>query len=622
MDEEEIRVKWFEIDAFEHRSFATMKSYKITIQREAIPIIFVPGIMGSRLLNATSQDSVWDPDDPNSLAKNYFARGGQHRKDLLIGPSFSNSYLSVAGGRFGKPQDALGAAFAKREFSGWYAQEWSWAQKDENVTEQAYFDSSSSKNSSGGSGYTLDDHILQFTSPEKVQESFDGLSDNAKQMSHEAQIALKNGWAGVAWSFYGEIICKIANNRWSEAGLRKYFYFPTYAFGYNWTQSNRTSGAQLAEYIQAVIQAEAQGGRLCNYVILVTHSMGGLVARACSELASSRNKILGIVHGAQPAVGTPAAYHQVRAGQDVVPLPIRKFWNTDKLKEYAATQIMGPDAGTIDPIFGHAPGPAELLPAPSYKTNKSNVNPAHRDSPQWLYETGPQHAAALPVKGSPFDSIYDNDADFRGLPLDAPNVLPDSENERVTAFSRNKSAADAFRQTLTIARDFHADLQRNSHPVTYYSYSYNLEAKTYDEITYQYMRQHMQDTSVVLPDGGTAVITDPQTTGQGFDVDPKTQGLYQIAPKTGSGDGTVAASSATSLGAPGGLRPPLSGETPDLSYPPHQNIIRIKAVPGLEHSGIYQNEAINNFTLQAITEIASNYCAKKVGKATKPLWTP
>ena len=58
MDEEEIRVKWFEVDAFEHRSFATMKSYKVTIQREAIPIIFVPGIMGSRLLNATSRDSI------------------------------------------------------------------------------------------------------------------------------------------------------------------------------------------------------------------------------------------------------------------------------------------------------------------------------------------------------------------------------------------------------------------------------------------------------------------------------------------------------------------------------------------------------------------------------------
>lgn len=38
-------------------------AYLYPMRRQALPIIFVPGIMGSRLYNPTFETNVWDPDD-------------------------------------------------------------------------------------------------------------------------------------------------------------------------------------------------------------------------------------------------------------------------------------------------------------------------------------------------------------------------------------------------------------------------------------------------------------------------------------------------------------------------------------------------------------------------------
>jgi triacylglycerol esterase/lipase EstA (alpha/beta hydrolase family) len=61
-------------------------------------------------------------------------------------------------------------------------------------------------------------------------------------------------------------------------------------------------------------------GRKCEKVILVTHSMGGLVARYYSELLDGdfgQKNILGIVHGVMPDRGAPMAYKRMKAGEAV-----------------------------------------------------------------------------------------------------------------------------------------------------------------------------------------------------------------------------------------------------------------------------------------------------------------
>jgi hypothetical protein len=63
---------------------------------------------------------------------------------------------------------------------------------------------------------------------------------------------------------------------------RARFNMPVHAFGYNWLDSCAEAGERLAKKIDEVIALYDTGPFWCKQVILVTHSMGGLVARHCA----------------------------------------------------------------------------------------------------------------------------------------------------------------------------------------------------------------------------------------------------------------------------------------------------------------------------------------------------
>jgi pimeloyl-ACP methyl ester carboxylesterase len=54
--------------------------------------------------------------------------------------------------------------------------------------------------------------------------------------------------------------------------------------GYNWLRGNADSGIKTAKRISALMKRYQDQGFQCEKVILVTHSMGGLVARAVIHL--------------------------------------------------------------------------------------------------------------------------------------------------------------------------------------------------------------------------------------------------------------------------------------------------------------------------------------------------
>jgi triacylglycerol esterase/lipase EstA (alpha/beta hydrolase family) len=103
-----------------------------------------------------------------------------------------------------------------------------------------------------------------------------------------------------------------------EVALSYQYLFPVHAVGYNWLQSNVDSAQALAGRIDKIIGDYKASGRKCEKVILVTHSMGGLVARYYSELLDGdfgQKNILGIVHGVMPDRGAPMAYKRMKAGE-------------------------------------------------------------------------------------------------------------------------------------------------------------------------------------------------------------------------------------------------------------------------------------------------------------------
>jgi pimeloyl-ACP methyl ester carboxylesterase len=137
------------------------------------------------------------------------------------------------------------------------------------------------------------------------------------------------------------------------------YYYPVWACGYNWLESNADSAKRLVQRIQDVLKHYNHPD--CQFipegrVILVTHSMGGLVARAAAKLAEK--DILGIVHGVQPVGGAPVVYRRFRAGTETSgPLDVMGA---------IAAEILGWDAKAITCVMANSPGPMELLPTRHY----------------------------------------------------------------------------------------------------------------------------------------------------------------------------------------------------------------------------------------------------------------
>lgn len=154
-------------------------------------------------------------------------------------------------------------------------------------------------------------------------------------------------------------------------------HLPVYAFGYNWLKSNSVSGNMLYDKIKLIIKfyneiKNNRGNNLfkCKNVILVTHSMGGLVSRSVLKKESDmgikpkNSLIMGVVQVAMPAIGTPSAYRRMVSGVEwnILPEDALMF---SRLRN-GATILMGQTAEETTPVMSYSPGCLQLLPTADY----------------------------------------------------------------------------------------------------------------------------------------------------------------------------------------------------------------------------------------------------------------
>lgn len=129
---------------------------------------------------------------------------------------------------------------------------------------------------------------------------------------HKDFYGKQRGWSGVARDFYYELLVRL------ELHFNSYPFVPgahpVYAFGYDWRRSNAASGKDLASRIDAVLGAHPGA----KHVVLVTHSMGGLVARHAvhAKGGGAASKVKGVVHVVQPVHGAVQAYRRFAEGVD------------------------------------------------------------------------------------------------------------------------------------------------------------------------------------------------------------------------------------------------------------------------------------------------------------------
>jgi len=407
-----IEIKWPEL-------FKPIKGLKtdvlnrIIIEREVIPIIFVPGIMGSRLKNNDGK-MAWDPDDSGFMLKNYgkYNVTAGMRKNLLIGKQFESEYL---------------------------------------------------------------------------QASNDDAKHNKKFANEKDTTRADRGWGGVFWSSYGDLLIALQNHQWEEP-VRHCFEFPVHAFGYNWTDSNYNAGSKLAEKIKEIKELYKAKGRLCNYVILISHSMGGLVCRSACKLHGAEENVLGVLHGVQPATGAAAAYWRMRAGFDRPhgnPSWILWDWLRNPLKMAGHRVVgrvmawtLGTDGEEVTSILCNAPGGLELLPNKHYTNNEGK--------PEWLHVPNKDGVInSFPHSGDPYQDIYEIKDDVYWRMANPVWLDPGADATTSDPSNPANICIDSWGQYLKYlgkAQQFHADLMMDHHAYTYQFYSSGYE--TVDEIRF------------------------------------------------------------------------------------------------------------------------------------------
>lgn len=354
------------------------------------------------------------------------------------------------------------------------------------------------------------------------------------------------------------------------------FRMPVYACGYNWLASNKEGGEALRDRINDIISRNNKGNSKCTQVILVTHSMGGLVARACQKLPGMREAIAGIVHGVMPTVGAAVAYRRCKIGM------VDEDWK--------AGMAIGEDGPSVTAVFAQAPGALQLLPTTQYR-------------PSWLTFAGPagkKIATAQPGGSDPYADIYLQRNYWWGLVrkewLHPRNGVPITWN--------------IYKQNVLKAREFHEFIKNAFHPTTYVFYGKDSAQPSFEGIHWQVMPGIEPDNKAhpslnQVPDLGFDQVRDsgvnPLHVGGGSRYQPSFSpyggrgtayetGYWnlQCAAQDGGGDGTV---------------PTSSGAAPR-----HLGSSAIKqqfGLTGFAHEGAYRDSSTAKIvTLYAIQKIS------------------
>jgi pimeloyl-ACP methyl ester carboxylesterase len=212
-------------------------------------------------------------------------------------------------------------------------------------------------------------------------------------------------------------------------------WFPVHAMGYNWLRENEESGNTIAKRIRKLMKRYQDQGFQCEKVILVTHSMGGLVARAVihPDMGNLNEQVLGVMHGVMPAMGAGTTYKRVRCG----------FEGSD-----IKAKILGYIGSHVTSVLANAQGGLELLPSQAYGNH-------------WLQvKQNGTMLKSLPEKGDPYEEIYKVRGKWFGL-------------LREEWINPARQASSGFEETCVLldrAKDFHNAIAATYHDESYAHY--------------------------------------------------------------------------------------------------------------------------------------------------------
>jgi hypothetical protein len=242
-------------------------------------------------------------------------------------------------------------------------------------------------------------------------------------------------------------------------------WYPVHAMGYNFVRSNGQSAKIIAARIRGMVKGYQNRGFQCDEVIIVTHSMGGLLARALIHpsygnlLKDDSLKVLGIYHNVMPTLGAAGAYKRMRFG----------FQEQSGFVAETEAKILGIDGRHATAILANAPAPLEMMPGTAYGPNWLKVV-------DWRNQT----LASWPgEKQTALEHIYlqPEKAWWR---LVNPLWVNPGNVKKI-----NGGGVGKVRERLAEASAFLQSIENTFHPNTYASYCASPARQSYGEIVFK-----------------------------------------------------------------------------------------------------------------------------------------
>ncbi|MDQ9010926.1 hypothetical protein RFI36_14560 [Acinetobacter gerneri] len=253
-------------------------------------------------------------------------------------------------------------------------------------------------------------------------------------------------------------------------------YMPVYAMGYNWLQSNHDSAISISERLDQVkedIKNEYPHSEFKKFII-VSHSMGGLVTRSLIQLSEKSQEIGGVVHGVMPASGAPAVYQRMLRGWDGF-LATSGIWGG--IKGWAVKFMFGHESKRMTAVLANSPGALQLLPFSNFAANQTEkgwliLKAQSKQSQQWI-------TVRLPQTDNPYQEMYvKRDVWWQMI---NPDYIDLSEDKK------SQDKGDGFEKYVTIiqnVKDFHESIADQYHDNTYAHYSADKDHGSFNSVTW------------------------------------------------------------------------------------------------------------------------------------------
>lgn len=536
------------------------------LPKRVLPIIFLPGIMGSNLRMSAQRQAMlkksnniaWRPDRTKEALA--LVNANAARRQLQLDPL--NTEVDI----YDPQTNPTG-------------------NRDETAWDRHDLGSIRVKLMTGVDSLLLIDDPISSTNP----------NPKTKEMK-----ARERGWGEIYFGSYRSILemCEEAfNNPWSmhftkvfdrdpaELGavsipaLKKLTekehktavagcWFPVHAMGYNWLQSNADSARTLSKRIRALMAKYCEHYQ-CEKIILMTHSMGGLVARALihPDIGGLNAEVLGIVHGVMPATGAPAAYKRMRAGFE------EAYGGLDP-----APKVLGNFGSEVTAVLGNAQGGLELLPNKVYGNGWLEI----KQNDSLLF--------SLPKNGDPYSEIYTLRGKWFGLLREDwlnPAALPGCGFAKTSDMLRG-------------AEEFHNAIRDTYHQVSYAHYGADPKRSSWERVVWNLDKKKNAgnwQSLLIATDSGHGQF-ELNKTGEVTAVDVGRL-IDGIAAASGETPGTLGVSLGKSSGL-GDQTVPLRSAANQLQSGKFQGIFQQQ---GYEHQASYSDPLAVFSTLYSLSRI-------------------